>query len=146
MLTFQKERFSDIAPDLPPLFLRHFEEVAHDKDRISLAPDWEGYSMLEAAGRLHIITARDDGKLVGYFFADIGYGLHNHTSLISGTDMFYLDPEYRKGLNGYRLLKTAIEGLEFDKMKIQTKIDRNLGRIFERLGFRAAEIVYTRVK
>lgn len=144
-LVFRVERFCDIAHEFPPLFQRHFDEIARDKERIPLAPDWDGYRALDLAGRLFVLTARDGERLVGYFFAIVGPGLHNVKSRIAKTDMYYLAPEYRNGLAGLRLVKEAVERMEFDKMIIQTKNDRDYGPIFRRLGFEAVETVYAKV-
>ena len=48
-----------LAPD-------HWEEVANNKDTIPLDIDWERYRALDDDGSLHVLTARDDGELVGY--------------------------------------------------------------------------------
>lgn len=145
MLKFRVERFTEIAHELPPLFQRHFDEIAHDKEEIPLAPDWAHYAEIDKTGQLFVLTARDGGRLVGYFFAIVGKGLHNARSIMARTDMYYLLPEYRKGRNGYTLIKTAVEKMSFDKMSIATKLDHDQGAIFRRLGFRPAETVWTRL-
>jgi len=141
---FQREQFRDIYQEFPPLFAAHFHEIARDRERIPLAPDWESYMDLERRGRLFVFTARVP-ELVGYFFADVGPGLHNRTSIMAVTDMYYLKPEHRVGMNGYRFLKAAIDTLKFDKFAIQTKREPDVGPIFKRLGLAAVETVYTKV-
>ena len=145
MLSFQVERFSDISHEFPPLFARHFDEIAHDKERIPLAPDWDHYAEIDHSGQLFTMTARHSGKLVGYVIAIVGKGLHNVRSIIAKVDLYYLLPEYRKGLAGYRLIKAAILAMRYDKMLITTKTDNDWGPIFTRLGFRPAETVYVKV-
>ena len=145
MMTFNVENFTDIAHELPPLFQKHFDEIALDKERIPLAPNWEYYLAVDKSGHLFVLTARDGERLVGYFFAIVGLGTHNVRSVMAKTDMYFLLPEYRKGMAGFKFIKTAMERLTFDKMVIQTKISNDYGRIFERLGFTSVETVYTKV-
>lgn len=146
MLRFQAERWADIAHELPPLFERHFDEIAHDRELIPLAPDWDTYLRIEAEGQLFVLTARDGQRLVGYFVAQIGPGLHNARSRMARTDMYYLLPEYRRGMNGVRLIREAMDIMDFDKMIIQTKLDHDYGPLFKRLGFAPVETVFTRVR
>ena len=147
-LTFQKELFAAIAPELPPLFMKHWEEVALDRDVIKLAPDWIGYVALEAQGALQVVTARDDGKLVGYYFVFIRPNLHYRDSKTAFTDIFYLDPDYREGLNGLKLF-TAMEGLlraqGVQKFYVVTKVHLPLTMLMKRLKYRFIERIYTKL-
>lgn len=149
-LTFQRESYSTIACEFPLLYKRHFDEIAHDKAAIPLAPDWDQYVALDRSGCLFVVTARDkDGVLVGYYFATVMRGLHNRLSTMAKTDMFYLLPEHRKGTNGFSLLR-KVEALLWqagaDKIIIQTKLAHDCGTLFRRLGFEPIETVYTKVK
>lgn len=151
-LTYQKERFVDIMIELPPLFQKHWEEIAANKDVIKLDPAWDEYCELDRINRLHIITIRDGTKLVGYFFGLVKGHLHYKTSLTAWSDIFYLLPEYKKGLAaGVRLRRLIREAekmfrvLKVQKVYMVTKKAHDLSRLLEREGYKFIELVHTKL-
>lgn len=157
MITFQKELFVDIQRELPDLFYPHWEEVALDKAYIFLNPDWDKYLFLEKIGTLHIIAARDNGKLIGYYFGLVQTHLHYAHSLTAHTDIFYLAPPYRKGYIGVKLFTEAermVRDLRAEKWYVASKLHAtphgrrktlNVKPIFDHLGFVQAENLYTKL-
>ena len=148
MLSFQKERFSDILEELPEIFYRHWEEVALDRTVITLDPDWERYAQLDKMNQLHMMTVRDDGVLIGYFLAFVWPHIHYKSSMTAWSDIFYLMPEYRFGWTGYKLFKHAekmLKVLGVQKSYVMTKRHIPLNMLMKRLGYRLIEKVYTRL-
>ena len=149
-LTFHVEAFSDAIEDALPLLLDHYNEIALNKETTPFDPSWEQYWTLEQAGVLHIVTARDEGKLVGYSaYILLKRNLHYALS-VAESDIFYLAPEYRKGLNGARMLKFAedsLRALGVQRIVTKTKLtpEHDLGPLLERLGFAPIERVYVKV-
>lgn len=149
MTTYRVESFSDVWPDVQDLIKEHWEEIALDKDVIKLDPDYHSYLRMEETGQLHIVTARDEGKLVGYYCAIIRPHLHYADSITAYTDLFFISKPYRKGLVGYKLIKWATNLMPDDvqKVYIQTKLgDRDIGVILERIGYLPVERVYALTK
>lgn len=148
-LEFNWEPFSQIARELPPLFKRHWREVALNQDTIPLDPSWDTYFNLELAGVLRVLTARSQGALVGYHFLLVLPHLHYNSTLSAQTDMFWLDPAYRSGLAGYRLLRIARDQLKawgVKRHQINEKLHRpSLGPLLARLGYAPAETSYLQV-
>lgn len=144
---FRWERFHEIAKELPPLFLRHWRELALNQDFIPLAPDWDKYYTLDVTGVLKVLTVRDKGMLVGYGFLLIGPHLHYTTTRWVHGDMFWLDPLYRQGWTGVRLFKELIRGareMEGAILQLVAKHhfeDGRVEKLLKRLGFTPVETV-----
>lgn len=80
------------------LFPQHWKELARFQDEIALKCDRERYAALEKAGALLLITARNEGTLIGYFVGFLFPHLHYCGSGLWGmTDMYFVLPEFRKG-------------------------------------------------
>lgn len=153
MLKYEAANWGDIAAEIAPLTRRHWEEVALDKEMVPLDIDYLRYSQIEAAGMLVIITARDparDNRLVGYISAVCTFHLHYERTMFGVIDVYWLEPRYRQGLNGILLFTKLEEELKrrgVVKMIGQTKIRRDLdvSIMFEALGWKRAELIFTKV-
>ncbi len=151
-LTYQWERFASIARELPPLFKRHWREIALNQDKVHLDPDWDRYFAYDLAGILHCLTVRSNGLLVGYVFVLVFPHLHYASTLWAQTDIFWLDPAYRQGLTGYRMLKEMEWYLKAGGVKViyaNAKLHFEAGRgtigpLLKRLGFEPVEMIYSK--
>jgi GNAT superfamily N-acetyltransferase len=129
------------------LIERHWEEIAINKDRIKLNPDWEVYEKLEELGVLTIFTARHFGKLVGYFVVIVQSNIHYKDHVFASNDIIYLHPDYRKGMTGVKLIKFAEKCLKKDGVSVMvmnTKVHSPFDIILERLGFTPIERLYSK--
>ncbi len=152
-VTFQKELFVQLMPELPPLFFRHWSEVILPKERLPLDPDWARYNLMEAQGNLHIMTARADGRLIGYYFAVVVPNLHCKSALTAYSDMFYVLPEYRGsgwGMcgTGYKLIvemEKVLRGLGVRKSYLVTKAHLPITIILKRLKYFLVERLYVKL-
>jgi hypothetical protein len=157
MITYQKESFRPLIDELHGIIEIHWEEVALDREAIPLNPWWDKYLRLELEGILHVLTVRDSGRLVGYYFGLVCPHLHYAQSITGHTDIFYLDPEYRTGYTGIKLFIEAekmLRRLNVQKMYIANKVHSTVhGRkqtldmepMFTRLGFRFIEKHYAKL-
>lgn len=145
MITYQKEKFSDCIEEAKPLLLEHWEDVGFDKDNAPLNPNYEQYQNLCNANVLHIITVREDDKLIGYSSWFVSYNLHYQDKKFAECDIFFLSEPFRKGLVGYNLLKQStqiLRNLGVDYITAKDKKRRDIGVLFRRLGYEAIETVY----
>jgi GNAT superfamily N-acetyltransferase len=94
------ERLADCWPEVSELYEEHFGP--------SFNPDSERYLDYEACGNLFLVTARDDGALMGFAIMYVFPSMHDGT-LLGREDFFYLVPEARCGWNALKMLSLAEE-------------------------------------
>ena len=150
-LTFAWEPFRAFASELPPLFERHWREIALNQDAIPLDPDWDRYFQMDVAGILRCLTVRTaTGVLVGYHFVLVFPHLHYASTLWAQSDIFWLDPVFRRGWWGVRLLGVVRDRLKeagVKKQQVNIKLhfeaDRGtLERVLRRLGYEPFELCF----
>jgi hypothetical protein len=150
---FAVESFTDVWQEAQPLTRPHWEEIAKNKGLLRLNPDLEKYVYLNEGGRLLLITARADDRLVGYFLWIIMAHPHYKHVLVAEEDLHFLSPEYRSGgcygegcQYGYKLLEAARDAAIARGAQLLTmreKVGHEHPSIMNGLGFSATDIVYT---
>lgn len=147
MITFQQEPWSALRYTIWPLWQMHYDEIAEDKERIPLDPDWQKYTRLADLGNLSITTARKDGELVGYVFVFIDTHLHYRTTLVAQFDLYFLLPECRGGRMAFRMFQAVERHLaEAGVVKVfgNTKLAHDHSRLFKAMGWREAERLFVK--
>lgn len=142
------ECFSDALPEMREHLPRHWAELALDKDRVKLDPDWDRYARLDADGQMCIVTLRAQGKLVGYCWMIVGTELHYRTTLTAVMDIFYILPEYRGRMGGVRLFRAVEAELKrrgVARMYVGSKLHRDSSRLFKALGYREVEAWFSKM-
>ena len=84
-MKYQQEFLATVKDDIRPLIQKHWEDIALNKDKIKLNPDWDAYHDLEQKGMLKAFTAREGDKLVGYFVVVVQRNLHYKDHLFAST-------------------------------------------------------------
>lgn len=149
-VTFQVERWATYVVDAPPLWRNHYKEVALNQAEIPLDMDLERYAKLDELDMLHIVTARTDGALVGYFTGIVTPHLHYKSTLHCLVDLYWLDPLWRRGTTALKLFGTAHRSLKergVVKVMSGTKLHSGLdmSRLFEFMDYSLAEKQYTKL-
>jgi GNAT superfamily N-acetyltransferase len=147
VIAIQRERLSSVHDEILPLLEKHWQEIALNRDKIRLAPDWESYWKKDECGDLHIITVRIDGKLVGYHVAFLLRHLHYQEDVIAATDIYYIDPQVRGAGIGASLfleVERSLRSLGVKKIVSMTKIHQDHGKLLTALGYEAVETVYSK--
>lgn len=140
------EHYREAIRDIKPLYNEHWSEVALDQDIIKLNPDYKKYRLLADQGLMHCVTAREAGRLIGYYLAFVYPHLHYKDSITAFTDIFFMTKERRKGWAGYYLLKTARDTLKargVQRIVLPMKNHIDIGPLLKRLGFEWIERTYT---
>jgi hypothetical protein len=147
-LTFAVEPWDEIKNVIHPFWVRHYLEIARDQDRIPLDPDWDKYDALDATHGLLIITARTEwGELKGYVFAFVGTHIHYKSTMCAFLDLYWLEMDARQGWNGVQMFRETeriMRELGIQKIFGMTKAHKDVGLIFQRLGWDQAETAYTK--
>ena len=147
MITYAKEKWVDIVDDCIPLFQRHWEEIALNKDKVKLAINFEAYQKLCDADILKAYTARDGEKIVGYHIFLVTPHLHYMNDLFAVADVLFVAPEYRGKMAGLKLIKFSEQQLKADGVAVivqNTKLAHDFGPILERLGYSQSERIFTK--
>jgi GNAT superfamily N-acetyltransferase len=145
--TYQREDLYQVRQEVDELFYKHWLEIAVNKNKIKLNPDWGFYEALYNAGYLGIYTVRHNQKLVGYFVVVVKSHPHYKDHLFGANDIIYIDPDYRKGLVGFKLIKFVekeLVSLGVSVLSVNTKVHKPFDVVLERLGFDLVERVYTK--
>lgn len=146
-ITYQEELYNDVVDEIQPLITQHWLEIANNKDRIVLNPDYEKYKLLNQAGILKIFTVRDFGRLIGYFIVICQQHMHYSDHVYAMNDIIYIDPDYRGSTIAYKLLRSVEKRLKQDGVSvlmINMKVHAPFDRLLESLKFSNTERVYTK--
>jgi len=146
MLTAAAEPFAPFLEEVKPLLPHHWEELALNKEHVPLSPQYDEYLARDAKGMVMVVTLRDAGELVGYFVGFVAPGLHYSTCLTLHLDIFWVRPDKRDGTAGLKLFK-AVEAEAkrrgVRRMFVGSKVHKDASRLFEALGYKPVETVYS---
>lgn len=138
---------SQCVGEMSGLWELHWQEIALDRQKVKLEPDVHTFEVLESLGQLVIVTVRDDGKLVGYHVSLVRSHLHYKSSLTAYVDMYFLHPDYRGGMAGYKMFKFVESALKLrgvERIYSGTKLHKDMGRLFDRLGYKETERLFVK--
>jgi len=148
MVQYKEEQYDDVINEIKPLLDLHYEEIALNKDVIKLNPDYDQYKIMSMRGMIKIVTARDNGDLIGYCICLVKPHIHYKDSLTALNDIFYIKKEYRLGMTGVKLFKETEKIMNrygVQRIIMNVKRSNDIGAIFERLGYTESERVYTKI-
>lgn len=147
MLTAHVEPLMSQIDELKQLFDTHYNELALNRDKVPLSPQWHAYVQKEQAGQTVYVTLRDAGELIGYIVAFVAPGLHYSTCLTCHMDILFVKPDRRDaGAKGVLMMIDRLEQ-ELKRRGVQrwfmgTKLHKDIGAIFKRRGFEPVEMTY----
>lgn len=147
MIEIKIDKIENILGTCGGLFQQHWEEVAHNKDKIKLAIDRKKYISLEEVGALVCFSAFNGDERVGYSIFFVSPHLHYSNNIFAMNDVVFVSKEYRRGSVGLRLMKFAEEYLESIGASIISyhfKPDHDAKGLFSRLGYNMAELTYSK--
>lgn len=137
-MMYQREPWPDFIKEAQPLLPLHWEELALNKDKVPLDPDYAVYDAADSKGNVLVVTARDESKLIGYFIGFLSPGLHYKTCRTLQGDIFYIHPDYRGAGCGIHLFnQVRIDAMkeQVQRIFIGSKMHKDVSFLFERLGY-----------
>lgn len=143
------EPFMSQVGEIKSILDTHYEELALNKDKVPLSPQWGIYKAREDRGELVYVTLRDSGELIGYVISFIAPGLHYSTCLTAHMDILFVRPDRRDAhARGVLLMIDTLEA-ELKRRGVQrwfmgTKLHKDIGAIFRRRKFEPVEMTYTK--
>jgi GNAT superfamily N-acetyltransferase len=147
MLTVQVESFPELLEELKPLLPLHWEELALNKDKVPLDPQYDVYLQKDVNGQVLSIAARENGELIGYFIGFVAPGLHYKTCLTLIMDIFFIHPKSRNRFAGIKLFKAVeVEAKRrgVQRMIVGSKMHADASVLFERLHYLPVETYYSK--
>lgn len=147
MITYQEEAYSKCIDELKAIYPEHYEELAVEKS-VPLEPDYETYFLLEKLGKISLITCRKDNELIGYILFFINTHMHYKSCTVAHEDIYYLKKSYRQGRIGIKLFQYAEQAMrekKIDRIIFGTKVYLDNSKLFEYLGYRFYEKLYTKL-
>lgn len=145
MLTYREENWESALDEMSVFFNDHWDEF-NDGD-IPLDFDFERYAALSQAGCLKCLTAREEGKLVGYAWVFVSTHLHHRTLLSGMVDIYYLAPSHRSGAAGvkfFREIEGMLRRMGVKKIYMGTRPYKDASPIFKRLKWEKVEYGYSK--
>lgn len=146
MLTAQPEPFAPFLEEVKPMLDLHYEELALNRDKVPLSPQYDEYLRRDAFGMVVTITLRKDGQLVGYWIGFKAPGLHYSTCLTLHMDIFFVHPDYRDGSAGIKLFKAMEKEAKrqgVQRLFVGSKVHKDASRLFEALEYTKVETTYS---
>ncbi len=140
--------YAEFFAEAIKLIKPHWLEVGSHRHVLSLNPDHARYMALEKAGMLHILTVRDSGKLVGYFFLTVMRHPRDQTWTLGNDELVYISPEYREsgvGLDMYREALKRLDDLQTNMAFFREKARRKGGGFLRWFGFEPVETVSAKI-
>lgn len=147
MITAGPEPWHPTIDEIKPMLPLHWEELALNKDKVPLAPQWHVYDQRDDAGELQIVVLREDGRIIGYYWGFIAPGLHYASCLTATMDIFYIHPEHRQGRNGTILFQAVERELRrrgVQRWFVGTKLHKDCSALFKRRGFEPVETYHSK--
>jgi len=147
VITYHDEDPTVFFRELAPILPEHYEELCVTKD-FPLEPDLAAYERLRVAGMLKAVTCRNDGELVGYIIFIVQPHLHYMSCITAFEDLYYVKKEYRKGRTGIKLFQFSEEVLKdagVRRIIMHTKIHMDNSRLFEYLGYKNTDKLFTKL-
>lgn len=128
--------FHEVIPEIAPNVERHYNEMNEGDDNGAFDMDWDYYHQLSLSGACICITARDDGKLIGYSIYDIGTSPRYKDMLEASSSGLFVEKEYRDGKTAKRMIQAADAVMKSIGVKetSYTSNDEQFGKFLERAG------------
>lgn len=147
-ITYSVEHWNNMCEEFEPFIEPHWQELGLDHQDVPVSLDYSKYKNLDNSGHLHVVCVRDEGALIGYHISVIDTFLHYSTTKHASVDLYYLKPEYRKtkiGVEMFKFAERCFKGLGVVKIVNGTKLHLNHSALFEGLGYKPIELVFSKI-
>lgn len=155
MLTCQVESLTRGFEEWKQWHVKHWEELALNKDKVPLSMQYGLYLQKDAAGEVLYVTAREDGRLLGYFVGFIAPALHYSTCLTLQMDGYWLHPELRNSdslsivdaemicVELFETVKKEAKRRGVQRTFYGSKLHKDSAKLFDYLGMTEVERYYS---
>jgi GNAT superfamily N-acetyltransferase len=144
MITIQEEWWDEFFPDFLPIWETEHGPEVHPPEMPNRRLNQAVYQRLENADALTVMTARDNGQLVGYLVSVTAPFPHADLLCAHITLYYVRKPWRRQGIFG-RVMTKARQCWEADGVALvstQAKVALGFGPALEATGFHLHELGY----
>ena len=142
---FFSKKHKHIFEELKELLDEHWKEIASNLEGIKLNPYTDYYFLIQEKGALHILTIRQNNKIIGYLVTFLYVHPHYQDHRFGQNDLFYIKPEHRKGSLAMKTIKRHEEEmikLGVDSVTYHMKPKKDFSALLIRQGHHLHETVY----
>jgi hypothetical protein len=151
-ITYQVERLAECLAEANKHFADHWAEIGSNKETRRFNPDLELRQLLQEKNRLVVVTAREFGAIIGYIVWIIFSDPQCKDQLTAETDVYFVEERPNRALIMISLIRASLavlrdRGVLVARPRTKLKKDgpgRGAGLLWERLGFKPLEIIYSR--
>lgn len=149
MVEIRTETWAAIDEEIKQIAPLHFAELA--LDQLLFKPDFahDKYLAMDRAGGMHVVTARDRERLIGYIVCFVMPHLHYQSSgLTALADMYFVLCQYRKGGLGLRMFREMERGLRergVIRVHMSCKRHQDHTQLFEGMGYALTDYTFSKV-
>lgn len=143
------EKVSENIDELMSIFEEHYNELEDKKD--VLFPfnfNWEYYDKMEKKDSLIFVSARKNGKLIGYCISFIMPSFFNCHLWTCFTHIFYVKKSERKNLAGLKMvnfLENVLEKMDITEWFAGNRLNFDLSLFYKRKGFEPLEFLHRKI-
>ena len=145
MIELKIESIQSVIDEGLELINQHWDEVAFCKDKVPVDPNWEGFKEIERKESLFVMTARDEGRLIGYAVFVLHSLMHYKTCWAASNDAIFVDKDYRsKSSVGLRLIKTCEKELKnrgIHRIFWHVKPTNDWTPVLKRMGYTVEDVI-----
>ena len=147
MVEFAVEDFTRVQTEYAAFVYRYWNNTPENLSEVPLDIDWNVYLKMDADKLLHLMVARDDGRMVGAALYMIMMDPKHRTRRLATCDTFAVSRDYRgKGLGKqlYIAVEASLLPLEVDEIRNGYREVYHTKPLFEKLGFKLIERIYAK--
>lgn len=146
MIEYAEESFENVLMDFMTLLPEHMAEMNYfQKNGAKFDPDYAKYMRGQDAGHFLLVTAKDEGVLIGYIVFYVDTPVRFKSTIYAKEDLYYVKPEYRRQGIAKRLFAEAeilLKEYNVDFMLATTKTYLDRSGLLEGAGFECYEKVF----
>lgn len=144
-IVYQRERVAAARGELEQFKNAQWSEMAQGFGGVEVDIRWESYLAADNAGLAYLLTARDEGRMIGYFGAMIGQMRSAKATKVAASVPYYVEPRPNRGIVLRRLFKTAavdMKAMGVSLFKITTHPWASAAVLLEAEDFKLIETSY----
>jgi hypothetical protein len=145
-IELQQEHYSEeLVAELVPMLRKNWQSSSSYQESIDLQPNLARYKQMDAAGMVLCMTARDQGKLVGYCIWYIVTSLNYNGKSAHGVAWYVDDEHHGYGISLLRRGHALLRAQKIDRFYWFAVPDSTLCRLLVADGYKPHEVVLEKI-